>query len=123
MPDDPKKKDEKKGIFTRIKNWFKDAGKWIETHFDSALGHEMRADLGLAPAALAHLGGHRQPGNDMAARAGSHDEQVRSGHAHARPPRMSCLLWLRRNDSTDGCAIRTLLALRFSKLLMRGLRA
>jgi hypothetical protein len=51
MPDDPKKKDEKKGIFTRIKNWFKDAAKWIETHFDSALGHEMRADLGLKPGA------------------------------------------------------------------------
>jgi hypothetical protein len=51
MPDAPKKDEKKKGIFGRIKDWFKDAANWIETHFDAALGHEMRADLGLPPGA------------------------------------------------------------------------
>jgi hypothetical protein len=49
MPDDPKK-DEKKGIFSRIKGWFIDAAHWVEDTFtDPALAREIRADLGLKP--------------------------------------------------------------------------
>src|SRR5512141_3430824 len=47
MPDAPKKK---KGIFARIKDWFKDTADWIQENLgDPGLAREMRADLGLKP--------------------------------------------------------------------------
>src|ERR1044071_1140369 len=46
MPDEPKKK--KKGIFGRIKQWFKDAADWIQENLgDPGLTREIRADLRL----------------------------------------------------------------------------
>src|SRR4051812_19727996 len=48
MPDAPKKDEKKKGIFGRIKGWFKDAADWIQEHLgDPGLAREIRADLRL----------------------------------------------------------------------------
>ena len=49
MPDAPKKDEKKKGIFGRVKDWFKEAATWVQDHVgDPALTSEMRVDLGLA---------------------------------------------------------------------------
>src|SRR6185436_18147198 len=60
-----------------------DAGRRHEPVLESGL----RAEPAHGPAALLHLPGDRQPGDDVSAGAGGDDKQL----LHARPPRISCL--------------------------------
>ncbi|CAD5370523.1 hypothetical protein RA210_U130011 [Rubrivivax sp. A210] len=64
---------------------------------DAAPGHELvlhavaRAQPADGPAAARHLLGDGQAGDDVPTRSRGHDDEM----AHARPPRMSALFWLR----------------------------